>query len=77
MSITISPSILRRLPSDNEEASALVNEILEQALALGDPQQDLENRPDLQASLQTARDQIRAGNTVSHRDVLRWNNGHR
>lgn len=79
MAITLSETVMSLLPADEAEATAMVNEILEQALMLNaEPlEHRLENRPDVQADLDIARQQIRIGRTVSHEEVLRWNSQHR
>ena len=79
VAITLSETVLSLLPSDEVEATVLVNEILEQALLLNSepPEHRLENRSDVQADLDLAREQIQTGRTVSHEEVLRWNSQHR
>ena len=79
VTITFSETVLSLLPSDDAEATVLVNEILEQALLIrSEPSAHrLENRPDIQADLDLARNQIRAGRTVPHEKVVDWNIRHR
>lgn len=79
MAIVLSETVLSLLPHDEAEATALVNEILEQALIFQSepPEHRLEQRPDVQADLNLARLQIRNGDVVSHQEVLLWNSRHR
>jgi hypothetical protein len=78
MVITLPDEAARLLPSDTEEATALVTEIIFSVLNDLKPAEDdrLANRPDWQAAVQSGRQARTEGRVISHEDVLDWHNQH-
>lgn len=78
MTITLSEAVTRLLPSDDQEANALVNEILEQALSTTPPELQLANRPEWQEKNRRSHDDIRNGRVFRHEDVVQgWTTNRR
>jgi hypothetical protein len=78
MTITLSEAVTRLLPSDDQEANALVNEILEQALSTTPPELQLANRPEWQEKYRRSQDDTRHGRVFRHEDVVQgWTTNRR
>ena len=79
MTVTLSEHLVPLLPSNADEASLVVNEIVEQFfLSQEEPDdQKLENRPDWQAGIERGRQDRTKGRVVSHEEVMLWHRNHR